>query len=66
MGVDRAVVAREETRPIEPQEMRVVILDRAWTENANLGGVNDPHNSHDTTLGPGQEKKDRCQSQPIG
>ena len=42
MRVDRAIVAGEQARPVEPHQMRVVVLDGARPQNANLGGVHDP------------------------
>ena len=46
MGIDRAIVAGKQAGPIKPHQMRVVILDGARSQDANLGGVNDPHSTH--------------------
>jgi hypothetical protein len=46
MGIDRAIVAGEQARPVDPHQMRVVVLDGARPQDANLGGVDDPDGSH--------------------
>jgi hypothetical protein len=46
MGIDRAIVAGEQARAVEPQQMRVIILDGAWPEDTDIGGMDDAEGSH--------------------
>ena len=46
MGVDRAVVAGEQARPVEPHQMRVVVLDGGWPKDTDIGGMDDTEGSH--------------------